>query len=114
MDSLFILQNSEESWIKSTIKLPYGLRFHGAQFLNGNLYIFGGENEKWEIFNSLYRISEGSEWEKIADMNQKRSGISNSSVILNNCIWVLGGWCGNALKSVERYCPTTEKWQYME
>lgn len=132
VDSLLILQNNGENWKQLEIKLPCNIRDHGAQFLNNNLYIFGGDNkqstrkgqfenyyidganESDKTFNSTYRLSDSSQWEKVADLNKKRTNISNSNVIFNGQIWVLGGWSGKeALRSVEIYDPQTNEWKYM-
>ena len=122
IDSLLILQNNGENdgkWNELNIKLPYAVWGHGAQFLNNYLYIFGGTNEKKETLNSTYKLTRGHKWlnnsfkwGEIADMNEKRTFISNSSVILNDRIWVIGGWNGKegALKSVEMYDPQTNIW----
>ena len=125
MDSLLILQNNgenDECWEELNIKLPYAVRNHGAQFLNNNLYIFGGKNEENDILNSSYKLTRGHkwlnnslQWEKIMDMNQKRTEISNSNVILNGRIWVCGGRNGNiSWKSVEMYNPETNEWKYVK
>ena len=118
MDTLLVLQNhreDEEHWKKINIKLPYQVRLHGAQFLKNNLYIFGGRNVDQETLNSTYKLSRRLKWEKMTDINDKRSYISNSSLILNDRIWILGGWNGKgALKSVEMYDPSRNKWKYMK
>ena len=108
-----MLENNGQNWKQLNIKLPYPIKDHGAQFLNNNLYIFGGDG-KGGPFSSTYKLSKSLQWEKMADMNQKRDGISNSSVVLNNQIWVCGGWNIRALKSVEMYDPLTNKWKEMK
>ena len=114
-DSLLMLENNGEEWKELSIQLPYAIRGHGAQFLNNNLYIFGGSNRGGPL-NYTYKLSKSLQWEKMADMNKKRSGISNSSVILNNQIWVCGGQDEKRdyLKSVEMYDPLTNKWKCMK
>ena len=126
VDSLLILQDNGEygNWKELSIKLPHAAKSHGAQFLNNYLYIFGGLNEKNETFNSAYQLSirykwytlsNGFQWDKMADMNEKRTHISNSSVILNDRIWVLGGFNGKeVVKSVEMYDPQTNIWTNMK
>ena len=121
---MLILQNNEENngnWKKLNIKLPYAVGGHGAQFLNNCLYIFGGRNEKKEVLNLSYKLRKGHEWltkslqwDEITDMNQKRTSISNSSVILNDRIWVIGGKGEKRLKSVEMYDPQTNIWTNMK
>ena len=125
MDNLIILQNNGENdgnWKELNIKLPYPIHTHGAQFLNNHLYIFGGENEKNEVLNSAYKLARGHKWlnnslkwDKIKEMNEKRTNISNSNVILNDRIWVIGGWNGKEImKSVEMYDPQTNIWTDMK
>ena len=105
-----MLEHNEQNWKQLSIKLPYSIYGHGAQFLNDNLYIFAGNSK------CTHKLSKSLQWEKMADMNQKRNYISNSSVVLNNQIWVCGGKDerGNSLKSVEMYDPETNKWKYMK
>ena len=105
-----MLEDNGQNWKLLNINLLYAIEAHGAQFLNNSLYIFGGQNKEDEILNWTYKLSESLEWKKMADMNEKRSGISNSSVILNNQIWV----CGGRNNSVEMYDPETNKWKYMK
>ena len=117
-----MLENNGQNWKLLNKKLPYATEDHGAQFLNNNLYIFGGENEKDLVLNWTYKLTRGHkwitnslQWEDMADMNEKRMEISNSSVILNDRIWVMGGWNGkNTLKSVEVYDPQTNIWTNMK
>ena len=112
-DSLLILEKNERKWKELVIKLPFPNCSHGAQFLNNNLYIFGGFGKEGPS-NCTYKLSESLQWEKMADMNKKRRWISNSSVILNNQIWVCGGESDyETLKCVEMYDPETNKWKYM-
>ena len=124
-DSLLIHNNEKNdgSWKELNIKLPYAMRFHGAQFLNNYLYIFGGINKEDEVLNASHKLTGGHKWlnnnfkwVKVTDMNQKRKNISNSSVILSGQIWVMGG-CNEEdgeLKSVEMYDPKTNVWTNMQ
>ena len=45
LSSLLLLVNDENNWKELNIKPPYPRSSHGAQFLNNNLYIFGGEKK---------------------------------------------------------------------
>ena len=109
-DGLLVLESNGQDWKELNIKLPHSIDRHGAQFLNNSLYIFGGEEEKEGTLNSTYKLLKSLQWERVADMNQRRSEISNSSVILNNQIWVCGG--GNS--TVEMYDPETNEWKFMK
>ena len=108
-DNLLMLENNEQNWKQLNINLPLPITNHGAQFLNNNLYIFGGWNPINGYLNCTHKLSSSLQWEKMADMNQKRSGISNGNVILNNQIWVCGGrnMKKGPLKSVEVYDTET-------
>ena len=109
-DSLLMLEHNEQNWKQLSIKLPYSIYGHGAQFLNDNLYIFAGNSK------CTHKLSKSLQWEKMADMNQECWAISNSNIILNNQIWVCGGYnrIDSGLKSVEMYDPLTNKWKYMK
>ena len=119
---MLILQNDgedDEGWKQLNIRLPQALWCHGAQFLDNYLYIFGGKNEKDEVLNSTYKLKSGHkwlnnnlQWGKMKNMNEKRTYISNSNVVLNDRIWAIGG-CNKekgALRSVEMYDPQTNIW----
>ena len=110
-----MLENNGTSWKELDIKLPESIRAQGAQFLNNNIYIFGGSVNS-RPSNWTYKLSRSLQWEKMTDMIEERTYISNSSVILNNQIWVCGGANSylNPLKSVEMYDPETNKWKYMK
>ena len=117
MDKLLLLKYRGENaqrWEELTIRLPYAVSRHGAQFLNDHIYIFGGGSERNEILNTTYKLSKNLKWDRVANMKERRYAISNSSVILNNCIWVLGGCSGQEwLNSVEVYNPAINEWLYM-
>ena len=112
-DSLLMLENNGQNWKELNIKLPYPMFAGGAQFVNNSLYIFGGIGPEGPS-NCTYKLSKRLKWKKMAHMNEKRSHILNSNVILNNQIWVCGGRDRGALKSVEMYDPETNKWKYMK
>ena len=96
------LANFKQPWKKLTIKLLDAIRYHEAQFLNKNFYIFGGRNAKEEL-KLVYKLSRNLQWEKVTNINGKRSCISNDSVILNDQIWVCGGDNEQALGNIEMY-----------
>ena len=92
----------QNKWIKLALKLPRKLDEGGAVYLDGEIYIFGGEF----MAKELYKLDNKTlKWIRLADMNERR--ISNSSVEWNGSIWVFGGIY---LKSVERYDPKENKW----
>ena len=94
----------QDRWIKLALKLPKQLYEGGVVYLDGEIYIFGG----WHMAKELYKLDNKTlEWIRLADMNETRWGINNSSVEWNGSIWVFGGW---KLRSVERYDPKENKW----
>ena len=55
-------------------------------------------------------MSAGSlEWEEVQPMRSKR--VSHGAVVINNAIYVVGGWDGQAVvQSVERFLPGRNEW----
>ena len=97
----------EDRWIKWSLKLPKELYAGGAVYLDGEFYIFGG----YEMKKELYKLDNKTlEWIRLADMNEERQCINNSSVEWNGSIWVFGGGNESYLKSMERYDPKKNKW----
>ena len=98
----------ENRWIKLALKLPKQLYEGGAVYLDGEIYIFGG----YKMETELYKLDNKTlKWIRLADMNEGRRGITNSSVEWNGSIWVFGGrYRAGDLKSVERYDPKENKW----
>ena len=93
----------QDRWIKLALKLPKILDVGGAVYLDGEIYIFGGWMDK-----ELYKLDNKTlKWIRLADMNEGRQYIRNSSVEWNGSIWVFGGFF---LESVERYDPKEDKW----
>ena len=91
------------------LKLPKELVTGGAVYLDGEIYIFGG----YKMEKELYKLDNKTlKWIRLADMNEWRISITNSSVEWNGSIWVFGGLAVDkmASKSVERYDPKENKW----
>ena len=109
-DELILLM--ENRWIKLALKIPKKTSAGGALYLENDLYIFGGGF----MTKELYKLDKKTfKWIQLADMNEERLIISNSSLEWNGSIWVFGGQDGNTkcLKSVERYDPKENKWNKM-
>ena len=100
----------EDKWIKLALKLPRKLDAGGAVYLDGEIYIFGGSY----MAKELYKLDNKTlKWIRLADMNERRLCITNSSVEWNGSIWVFGGYDVDkkpSSKSVERYDPKKNKW----
>lgn len=104
-----ILSRDKSKWIQLQLKLPHKLGGNGTAFLNGVVYIFGGNRHP----KQLLKMAPNYEWEPLADMKNGRTAIANSSLVWKGSIWVFGGYNeerGEYLKSVERYDPKENKW----
>lgn len=105
---IYVLASGASSWKKLKLAMPYVTAYHGTMFLHGELYVFGG------CTNNTYKLNHKKKWKKMADMNEKRSGITNSCVEFDSSIWVMGGNdIMSPLNSVERYDSIANKWSYM-
>lgn len=102
---MFIL--SGDRWNKLALTLPevFG-EGGGAIYLNGAIYLVGLQKI------TCYKLDKNLKWTKLADMHEKRLGISNSCLEWNESIWVFGGTPDNKnqLKRVECYDPRENKW----
>ena len=104
LNELVILDRKTSTWKTLALKLPLKICHGGSVVLNGDIYIFGGVG----LRDKLYKLdSRRMEWIELAKMNEERMDISNSSLALDGCIWVIGGF---ALKTVEKYSPDKNKW----
>ena len=111
VDGIFILDYKTSSYEELPLKLLYKVYEHGAVCLDDEIYIFGGCRSEGDAINSTFKLGPEMKWEQLADMNECRYGISNSSVVYNGMIWVMGGSTDSkALKSVEAYDPANDEW----
>lgn len=110
-DEMLVLNRDKSAWNKLILKLPHKIVGGGAIHLNGEIYIFGGYN----MNKNLYKLDKSFEWNQLADMNQGRIDITNSSVMWRGQIFVFGGVNGVAgpLNTVERYDPGLNQWTNM-
>ena len=96
-----------DSWKHLDLKMPFCAVHFGAVTVNNELYIFeGGTDELYELTGSGNK----KKWLKLCDMVEKRSGITNSSLEFDGCIWVMGGTDNGALQTVEKYDPKQNRW----
>lgn len=106
-----VLSGDRSEWIETELTLPYSAWCSGAVYLNGEIYLFGGENN----LKTTYKLDKNMEWIRLADMNDGRKFIANNCLEWNGYILVFGGQDNEdtCLKSVERYDPTADKWTRM-
>ena len=99
---------------------PYKLKKHGTACIHRNLYVFGGKLKKFGLFqgtilNRLQMYTSWGTWINKSSMIEKRYGISNSNLVVNDCIWVMGGRNDErVLNSVEMYNPVENLWTFMQ
>ena len=95
------------------MELPFNLVYGGAAYLNGEIYVFGGN----KLQRKAYKLTQQMKWEQVADMTEVRYceyGSGPSSLSFEGSIWVFGG-CNSssdesALNSVEKYVPAENRW----
>ena len=101
-------------WFELSLYLPYKVNGHAMISLQNEIYVLGGEGETNNCYNHMYKLNQSMIWKKLANLTVKRYGITNSSVVFDGYIWVIGGWDGyNCLKSVEVYNPDSNTWMKM-
>ena len=90
------------------MELPFDLYDGGAAYLNGEIYVFGGEG----LQRKAYKLNQQMKWERVADMTEDRYCVGPSSLSFEGSIWVFGGCnsTSDALNSVEKYIPAENRW----
>ncbi|XP_054086941.1 kelch-like ECH-associated protein 1B [Zeugodacus cucurbitae] len=79
---------------------------HSVVELDGKIYAIGGIGgigEKNTVLQSVERYTESNGWESVAPLLIARHGAG--AVTFNGKIYIMGGFNGNYLKSVECYNP---------
>ena len=105
--------NEDKKWRFFTV-LPNELQLYGVSVAlhDNSLYVVGGRTKSGEKVNTA-RVCDlhSGHWYKMDDMQTKRS--SCSSVILNNTVFVGGGWTGvlNYSNIVECADVRDRKWR---
>jgi hypothetical protein len=93
--SQFCFSQSEQIF-KETVSLPDQVQMHGAAVLGNFLYVFGG-NKSPEGYTTCVRMApihpDGSlgEWTDTTPLPSPRAYIANSTLALNDVIYVIGG-----------------------
>lgn len=75
--------------------------------LGGHIYAIGGKAAQSEILNTADKYDpKCNAWIPVASMKCKRA--FTSAVVMDNCIYIIGGESGDeTLSSVEKYDPQT-------
>ena len=107
-----VLSADRSTWTELKLKLPYKAQVSGAAYLNGEIYLLGGDNKP----KALYKLDKIMKWKPLTDMNVARRFIASSCFDLNGDIWAVGGrGKGNesCLNSVEKYDLMENVWMNM-
>ncbi|XP_054087040.1 kelch-like protein 4 isoform X2 [Zeugodacus cucurbitae] len=76
--------------------------------LDGKIYAIGGYGDNKTVLQSVERYTESNGWESVAPLRTARRGAA--PVTFNGKIYIMGGFNGNCLKSVECYHPDLNTW----
>ncbi|XP_028304961.1 kelch-like protein 10 [Gouania willdenowi] len=104
---------STNCWFRGPLcTLKHSVAQHGTAFLNGDLYIVGGENST-HYLSSVYKFPYlTNTWEEVAPMHQQRCYVSVA--VLNERIYAMGGYDGiDQLSTAEVYQPETNQWTFI-
>ena len=108
-NKMYLMESDYETWKLLSLRMPYYAKRLGAAFLDGEIYVFGGKSLVYH--SKAFKLDRNMKWKRLAEMNMVRWGITNSSVVLDGCIWVLGG--GKHSNTVEKYDPRRDRWTVM-
>lgn len=104
LDEMLVLDRKTSQWKKLVLRLPNSVSYGGAAYLNEEIYIFGGYGQKPKTYKF---DANKTRWIELAEMNESRASIQSSSLVVDGCIWVLGG---RQMNSGEKYCPGMSSW----
>ncbi|EAR95406.2 kelch motif protein (macronuclear) [Tetrahymena thermophila SB210] len=111
-----IYQNSWKIIQSSQGKVPSSRSSHSSAFINGNLYIFGGQNLN-QRFGDLWCFSvQNNAWSEIITPNQPQPRSGHSMCKYQNNIILFGGILGITREINDLFCFSTEKqeWSCLE
>lgn len=92
--------SAQEEFIQRTTPMASGRAFHGAAVLGDYLYVFGGsinrtgDGQEATPSTQVARISDSghlSNWIETTPIDAPRHYISNSSIVLNDTAYIIGG-----------------------
>lgn len=109
-DKLFIYDPMNNAWIEGN-PMPTPRGSPNANFVNGTLYVIGGDNNDPVNTNESYD-PENNQWTVKSPMPTSRHHAASAAV--NNSIYVIGGRITGSLDNVdivEKYNPFDDKWR---
>lgn len=81
--------------IMETMRLPEPRQFHGSAVLGSYLYVFGGNNGKAYVnvplFAPIRDDGQLGQWKPTTPLPDLRNYIENSTLVLNDTVYVIGG-----------------------
>ncbi len=108
-DKLFIYDPTDNDWIEGN-PMPTARGSPNANFVNGTLYVIGGDNNDPVNTNESYD-PKNNLWMSKSPMPTSRHHAASATV--NNSIYVIGGRITGSLDNVdivEKYNPSADKW----
>lgn len=111
-ENIDIFNKTTFTWIVSELEIFFedSRVTSGVVYLDDELYIVGGG---WTR-NTLTKLDKNMKCKRLADMFERRRGITNSCLEWNGSIVVIAGLgLKRSLRSVERYDPLNDKWSVM-
>jgi hypothetical protein len=96
--------NDGVNWLLVTNKLPFGNRILSSSFVYNNyIYVMGGQTLPFKTkelvdeiyYRDMWRSKDGIKWEKVEIENngfQPRGGYGGSGFVLNNEVYIIGGF----------------------
>ncbi|KAJ8305518.1 hypothetical protein KUTeg_016063 [Tegillarca granosa] len=112
LTSVEIFDTYNQHW-KSLNGILYPRSSHGVAFLNGQVYVLGGEHDSLiydtvEIYDTLTK-----KWNMGPPMNMPRCGLG--VCVTNDCLYAVGGWVGMELgDTIEEFDPASETWRIID
>lgn len=96
-------------WFESKMSHKFPRAYHGAQEINGIIYLIGGTNGS-EILNTVHCYDPvKNKWYQRANMFEQRCYVSTA--VLDNYLYALGGHNGlQRIRTGERYHYQTNQW----
>lgn len=89
---------------------PLPTRSSGSCLLGNKIYVFGGSFFDGTYSNKLYEYNiDTNSWTSLADMPEAKE---TRGKIVNNTLYVIGGYNGNASYRIDKYDFSTNTWSF--
>ncbi|GAB4319712.1 MAG: hypothetical protein Kow0059_13840 [Candidatus Sumerlaeia bacterium] len=100
--ALAVCLPAQQRWYSQTTPMTAGRQMYGAAVLGDFIYLIGGNNanEGYTLSVEMARISPSGQlgpWQQTTPLPQPRSYIANTTIALNDIVYVAAGYDGQAL-----------------